>query len=171
MCADFKRCTFARLENGVVTRSPLGQIVEETWTALSSQFPELRLHGHIVMPNHVHGIIEILPAGLAQPAAPLQGGNVPAAVPRPHSLSIIVRTFKAEVTRRARLELNYTEEIWQKNYYDRVIRDGREFSNAARYIAENPLRWEAQRRNWAEEEQMKEARLALPAAPLQRGRN
>jgi hypothetical protein len=55
----------------------------------------------------------------------------------------MVRAFKADVTRRARVELGWTEGIWEHNYYDRVIRDDREFSNALQYIAENPLRWQA----------------------------
>src|SRR2546422_879821 len=140
-----------KILNGVASRWPLGQIVEESWHALSIHFPELRLHGHMVMPNHIHGIIEIL----ALAAAPLQGREAPPPTSRAHSLSAVVRRFKAEVTRRARLELNWPDEIWQRNYYDRVIRDGREFANAMRYMAENPVRWTAQSQNWAEKEDLR----------------
>jgi putative transposase len=154
VCSDFKRCTFGEVENGRVRLSALGRIVEEAWIGLARRMPYFRLRGHVVMPNHVHGMIEILK--VAQQAAPLQtrggalgGTTVP-------SLSIIVRSFKADVTRRAGVELKWDEEIWQRNYYDRVIRDGREFSNAVRYMAENPARWEGQVKKWEEEKLLKE---------------
>jgi hypothetical protein len=83
---------------------------------------------------------------LAQHAVPLKSRG--AATRRrllPGSVSVIVRSFKGDVTKRARLELSWGGEVWQRNYFDRVIRDGREFENASRYIAENPLRWMADR--------------------------
>ena len=140
ICSDSKRCIFGEVERQKVTLSALGRIVEEAWTALPGRHADIRLHEHVVMPNHVHGIIEIVSEKEALQAAPLQrgAGRVPL-------LSVVVRSFKADVTRRAGVELGRGEEIWQRNYFDRVIRDGREFSNATRYIAENPVRWEAQR--------------------------
>lgn len=69
---------------------------------------------------------------------------------RAASLSTIVRAFKADVTRRSGVELGWTEPIWQHNYYDRVIRDDREFSNAERYMAENVIRWQAQALRFSE---------------------
>src|SRR5260370_30062351 len=99
-----------------------------------------------VMPNHVQEIIEIFRAVVvAQHAAP-QDPRVTVAGTVPSSLSTIVRSFKAEVTRRARAELNWDGEIWQRNYFDRVIRDGQEFADATRYIAENPMRWQWQKK-------------------------
>jgi len=206
ICADFKRCMFGKVTNAKVQHSVLGRVVEECWVALSSHFTGIRLHAYVVMPNHLHGIIEICPERRAQQAARLQreatliagarsrmqqavaqqrdkeGRNALQAASlqrlanadvrerRAPSLSIIVRAFKADVTRRAGLELGWTEEIWQHNYYDRVIRDGREFSNAMRYIAENPLRWQSQVDKFDEERQLAKNREAQQAAPLQRHR-
>lgn len=165
-CADFKRCIFGDVHSEKVEPSALGRIVRESWVGIPAHFPQVRLHESIVMPNHVHGIIEIVELlGVAQHAAPLQGsGELPALVPG--SLSVMVRSFKAEVTRRARLELGWKGEIWQRNYFDRVIRDGQEFSDASRYIAENPLRWLGQRKEFVEGGRRKQ-NLAQHAAPLQ----
>jgi len=58
-----------------------------------------------------------------------------------------VRSFKAVVARRAHKELRWNGPVWQRNYYDRVLRDGQEFSDASRYIAENPMKWELDREN------------------------
>jgi len=151
-----------------VVLSPLGRIVDEAWLALPSRTCGIRLHEHVVMPNHIHGIVEIFQHKLAQQAAPLQGsaafgsGNV-----RTPSLSIIVRSFKADVMRRAGIELDWKKEIWQHNYFDRVIRDGREFENASRYIVENPSRCQIQGQRL---KAVYEARRAQQAAPLQRDR-
>ena len=164
ICSDFKRCTFGRVEQQRVVFSPLGRIVEEAWIALPSCHADIRLHQHMVMPNHVHGIIEIVSGGQALQAAPLQR-EAHAAVRVP-LLSVVVRSFKADVTRRAGLELGWNEEIWQQNYFDRVIRDGREFSNAARYIVENPIRWTGKELQRDENREIKR-KLALQAAPLQ----
>jgi REP element-mobilizing transposase RayT len=164
ICSNFKRCTFGRVEQQKVVFSPLGRIVEEAWIALSSRYAEIRLHEHMVMPNHVHGIIEIVSGEQALQAAPLQ--REARAVARVPLLSVVVRSFKADVTRRAGLELGWNEEIWQHNYFDRVIRDGREFSNAARYIAENPIRWTGKKLQSDEDREIKR-KLALRAAPLQ----
>ncbi len=59
----------------------------------------------------------------------------------------IVRSFKSIVARRAHKELRWTGPIWQRNYFERVLRDGKEFSDASRYIAENPMKWEWDREN------------------------
>jgi REP element-mobilizing transposase RayT len=169
VCSDFKRSIFGKVESGTVRLSSLGRIAEEAWLALPGQFPKIRLWGHMVMPNHVHGIIEIYSEGLAHPAGswPLTAdGRLE--FPRLPLLSIIVRSFKANVTRRAGIELEWNTGIWQHNYFDRVIRDDREFANAMRYIAENPIRWQHR----GEKSKVKGIALkkdsAQQAAPLQR---
>ncbi len=63
------------------------------------------------------------------------------------SIPTIVRTFKAAVARRAKKELGMDGgDIWQRNYFERVLRDGKEYADASKYILENPMRWE-----WDEE--------------------
>ena len=171
ICVDFKRSIFGQVKNAKVEHSALGRIVEECWIGLPYHFACIKLHAHVVMPNHIHGIIEINAGGLAQHAAPLQRISVgEPGFKRASSLSVIVRSFKAEVTRRARLELSWEGNVWQYNYFDRVIRDGREFSNALRYIAENPLRWQSQANKFAKKRKSGRNRRAQHAAPLQRGR-
>ena len=188
VCSDFKLCIFGGVANNKVELSPLGRIVEEAWLALSRRISGIQLHAYVVMPNHIHGIVEIVQQKPAQQAAPLQRGRgfgsevqrvtglgqkaqntslLTQELRRAPSLSIVVRSFKADVTRRAGVELEWKEEIWQHNYFDRVIRDGQEFANASRYIAENPMRWQVQGQRMKAEDEL---RRAQQAAPLQRGR-
>jgi len=170
---------FGRVEEQVVRLSELGTIVRESWLAVPTHFGGLQLHEFVVMPNHIHGIIQIvMEAGdlsrwgggqlaiedgvgvetgartdgeikdrnktkTAQHAAPLQAQKrQDLSRLEAGSLSVIVRSFKAAVTRRARAEMNWRGGIWQNGYFDRVIRDGKEFADVTRYIAPNPTRWE-----------------------------
>jgi REP element-mobilizing transposase RayT len=165
ICANYKRCIFGRVTDCKVEVSPVGHIAHSSWAAIPVHFVNVKLHAFAVMPNHFHGIIQIVGCGLAGSADSGQEKRVslPAG-----SVSVIVRSFKAEVTRRARLELNWAGEIWQRNYFDRVIRDGREFDAASRYISENPLKWEMDKENLRSCKRSDEKILAQHAVPLQR---
>jgi REP element-mobilizing transposase RayT len=70
-------------------------------------------------------------------AAPLRGmtSNI-----RPGSLGAIIRSFKAAVTHRAERELN-SGNIWQRNYYEHIIRDQTDWERITAYMADNPLHW------------------------------
>jgi putative transposase len=146
ICAENNRCLFGKIENEGVRLTPLGEIVRECWAAIPSHYYNARLHAFVVMPNHLHGLIELVPA-TGKPKLEIRRREFnPTSVP-PGSLSSIVRSFKAIVTRRAHGELRISAEIWHRNYFERVVRDGQEFSNATRYIAENPLKWASDKRN------------------------
>lgn len=58
-----------------------------------------------------------------------------------------MRSFKSIVAKRAHKELGWNGPIWQRNYFEHVLRDDKEFANASRYIAENPKKWEWDREN------------------------
>jgi len=164
ICASQYRCVLSRIVDKRVVLTALGKIVREVWLAIPTHFPNFALHEFVIMPNHVHGILETTTR--LQHAAPLQSkGSRSLGV---GSLSVIVRSFKGEVSRCARLELNWHSRLWQPNYFDRVIRDDREFASASRYIAENPLR---SRAKIQQAQEIKERRAAQHAAPLQRRSN
>lgn len=158
--------TLSKVDVKRVRLSALGRIAHESWISIPCHFSRVNLHQFVVMPNHIHGILEVTP-GPAQHAAPLQENAASAAKElRQGSLSIIVRSYKSEVTRRARAELNWKGEVWQHNYFDRVIRDGCEFAATARYIVDNPLKGEWDAENLRIKNHGR-ARLAQHAAPLQ----
>jgi putative transposase len=146
ICAENNRCIFGQVEKACVQLTPLGEVVRECWVGIPVHYLNAKLHPFIVMPNHLHGLIELVPT-TGKPRLEIRPRAFdPSGVP-PGSLSAIVRSFKAIVTKRAHKEIRLTEEIWHRNYFERVVRDGEEFSNATRYIAENPQRWEWDTRN------------------------
>ena len=165
ICATQTRFIFGQINQKSVELTALGHIARETWIGIPLHFAQVNLHSFVVMPNHVHGIIEIASTGLAQRAAPLQARQQGV---QSGSLSAIVRSFKGEVTRRGREELHWRGRVWQPNYFDRVIRDGKEYSNACRYISENPLRWESDLENPNVAGARRKEGLAQHAARLQR---
>ena len=150
ICAYERRSVFGRIINAKLVSNDLGRIVREWWVAIPLHFAQVALHEFVVMPNHLHGLVAIAPKPTtlvgAQHCCALPPGDSSQAV-KPGSLGAIVRSFKSIVARRAHKELGWTGPIWQRNYFERVLRDGKEFSDASRYIAENPMKWEWDREN------------------------
>src|SRR5258708_27013005 len=66
ICANYKRCIFGRVSQTSVELSALGRIASECWTAIPFHFARVNVHGFMVMPNHMHGIIEIVTVRPAQ---------------------------------------------------------------------------------------------------------
>ena len=116
----------------------------------------------IVMPNHVHGIIVITDvaaagAGIFRPAQPPPDGSVgagnftprrqPIAIMPKKSLGHIMQTFKAAVSRQAIRDglMPRGTPIWQRGYYEHIIRDGDAHDRIAQYIRDNPANWPTDR--------------------------
>ena len=138
VCAHQRRPAFA---DGCVR-----EVLEGTWRDMPDHFPAVIAGQFVVMPNHVHGILWITREDTrgnvgAQHAAPL-----PALAPG--SLGAIVRSFKASVTKRLN-EIRGTPgaPVWQRNYYERVIRSEEELTRIREYIQLNPSRWHFDREN------------------------
>lgn len=127
-----------------------GNVVWEEWEKTGVLRPNVSLDAFVAMPNHVHGIIVIHDLGDgntpiqhniggAQRAAPLTA-NLPSV--KPGSLGAIVRGFKSAVTRRINiLRDSPAAPVWQRNYYDHIIRDELELNIIRLYIEGNPINW------------------------------
>lgn len=130
--------------------SEMGQIANRCWLEIPEHFPFVKLGNHVVMPNHVHGIIIIdKPDGVhsveAQNFASLQNAHTPKNKfgPQSQNLASIVRGFKIGVTKNSRLiNQNFA---WQSRYHDHIIRNQKSFDNISQYIIDNPLKWKEDR--------------------------
>jgi REP element-mobilizing transposase RayT len=122
----------------------MGQIAEEHWRLIPEHFPHVELGAYVVMPNHVHGIIVIHDRSDA--GASERRGTIYRAPteqfqkPVPGSIPTIIRTFKASVARRIGREYNATG-IWQRNYYEHIIRNEADHDRICRYIESNVANW------------------------------
>jgi putative transposase len=114
------------------------EVVRKVWCEIPSHFSEALLDAFVVMPNHVHGII-VLGQGSEHAVVPQHAG----ALRGNAHLSVVVRSFKAAVTRELRIQgLCDDRPVWQPNYYDRVIRNEYELARIREYIAHNPIAWQ-----------------------------
>lgn len=128
-----------------------GEIVRQCWNEIPTHFKNAEIGEFVVMPNHIHGIIIIHESTVgATHASPLPTHTSPHQShlhgPIPHSLGAIVGSFKSSVSRRANRELNLTS-IWQRNYYEHILRDRSDLERIANYIASNPMNWDNDEEN------------------------
>jgi len=112
----------------------LRSIVESSWQWLSENFEHVELDEYVVMPNHLHGIIV-----LCRDVVPGRSRTAPTLKP----LGRLVGAFKT-VSTKAVNELCGTPGaiVWQRNFYDRIIRNDQELDAARRYVRENPAKWD-----------------------------
>jgi REP element-mobilizing transposase RayT len=125
--------------------NPYGNIVQSTWYDLTNHITGISLDAFIIMPNHIHGIIRIndfnhqFRAGL-EPAP--TGIASTGTTPMLNSLPEIIRQFKTFSAKRINIVRNSPGiPIWQRNYYDHIIRNERSLYFIRKYIYENPLKW------------------------------
>jgi REP element-mobilizing transposase RayT len=142
-------CLFWDVVNGEMVLNDFGKIADECWRAIPEHFPNVELGAHIIMPNHGHGILAIRAdvlrsdVGAQQccaPTTPDANENPHKINVKPRSLGAIVRSFKSAVSYRINKEHNATS-IWQRNYYERIIRNEQEMDAIWRYIEANPVNW------------------------------
>jgi REP element-mobilizing transposase RayT len=130
----------------------IANLVRVAWGDIPNHHPQVQIDEFVVMPNHVHGILilaagderAVSPAQRGQQAAPLQGSTPNVA---PGSLSAVVRSFKARVTRDLRAASPRIGVVWQRNYYEHVIRNEAGLQRIRQYIYDNPARWSADKEN------------------------
>ena len=134
---------FGRIIAGEMKLNIIGRIARIEWQLNDEQFPNIELYDNelIIMPNHIHGIIWISDVGATVSVARKSHSG-----PKPDSLGAIIGQYKSRTTRKInRLRNTSGNHIWQRNYYDRVIRNEKELQAIRRYIENNPLQWEEDR--------------------------
>lgn len=144
LCTYYRECLFGTVEAGSVRLSEWGLAAREEWLRTAQVRPEIELDAFVVMPNHLHGIVIITEVVGAQGLAPLRNPteSKPALYRPPRSLGSFVAGYKMAVTKRVnRLRGTPGARVWQRNYYERVIRDDDEAVSARIYIRDNPGRW------------------------------
>jgi len=145
---SYKRINiFGSINNGVVHLNQIGKIIEKTWLEIPSHYPNVTTDAYVIMPNHFHGIIIIHNNDVvgARHAAPLQT-NTPKRKSQP--LGVIVGSFKSAATKRVlRSGLLKHKRIWQRNYYDHIIRYEDDYYKICEYIEFNPINWEFDHEN------------------------
>jgi REP element-mobilizing transposase RayT len=168
ICTYQRECLLGEVVTGKMVPSPAGEAVRSVWAGLPERFPHVVLDEFVVMPNHFHAILFLteppvvgapLVGALADKrndhvGAPLVGARVFGTArtnragtrPAP-TLGDVVGAFKSLTTVEYSRGVDrhgwppFSGRMWQRNYYERIIRDDDELARARQYIEDNPLQW------------------------------
>ena len=143
LCTYQRECLFGEITDGKMRLNKLGKVVMECWQWLSKQYPHLTMDEWVVMPNHLHGIIVIVDAAC-------RGGSrtAPTNLARHKPLGRLIGAFKTVSTKRINAIRDTPNlPVWQRNYYEHIIRDDEELNRIRQYIADNPMQWEMDSEN------------------------
>jgi len=146
ICTHDGALLFGDIVDGRMILNDNGRIAADEWQRSASIRQELSLDEWIIMPNHIHGIIIVGADGRPpQPnACPPQRARL---FRPPRSLGSFIAGYKSVVTKRINEQRVQRGPVFQRNYYDRIIRDGNEWSRIREYIRLNPTQWAQDKEN------------------------
>jgi len=135
---------FGEINDSNIDLNPAGIMIEKWWNEIAKKFTDIELDALIIMPNHVHGIIVNVGS-----ESNSQNMNRSAGTPLPQ----IIQWFKTMSTNeyiRYVKKLSWVRfdgSLWQRNYYDRIIRNPQELEAIRSYIQANPMNWVKDKEN------------------------
>ncbi|MCB9757992.1 MAG: transposase [Candidatus Omnitrophica bacterium] len=144
LCSLDRICLFGRICDDQIILGPLGKIVVEEWLYTPILRPNVQLGEFIVMPNHFHGIIIINEnrRGVLQYAPTNEYYSSTAFRSPSQTIGAIVRGFKSAVTKKINtLRKSPGQPIWQRNYFEHIIRNDADMRRIGEYICNNPKNW------------------------------
>src|SRR5262249_12055481 len=124
VCTQHRAMLFGQVVECDVELNETGMIVQQTWDELPTHYQGINLDAFIVMPNHIHGIIILADEPQTR-----------------HTIPEIVRAFKTFSARRANECAGKRGVLWQRGYYEHVIRHEKALDRIRTYIANNPAQW------------------------------
>jgi REP element-mobilizing transposase RayT len=159
ICTFQRENIFGEIVNREMKLSKFGLVASQQWEKLIKRFPNIELGAFVIMPNHSHGIIQIVEREVQRrdTASRFNDQNdessrrVPTErfqKPVAGSIPTIVRSYKSAVAYRINLMRNdKNTNVWQRNYYEHVIRNEKELETITKYIEYNPMNWQLDRDN------------------------
>lgn len=150
ICAFQRECLFGEVNAGNVICSEAGIIIDDVWRGLVERFPSVVMSDHVVMPNHVHGIVVFTDArrGAACRAPDDPDLKAKGAASSAPTLGEVLRAFKSiSAVSVNRVLGRQGIPLWQRNYHEHIIRSEDDLANIRQYIANNPLKWDLDENN------------------------
>jgi putative transposase len=157
ICTRHRQHFFGTVTNADMTLTDIGDKAAQFWQDIPSHFKHAQTDQFIVMPNHIHGILELTGPNIVETRHAVLGRAVPVASPPtiqnakfgplvPGSVSKIIQAYKAAVTQWCRKN-NQLDFDWQPRFHDHIIRDDPSLKEIRQYIVNNPLKWELDQEN------------------------
>lgn len=130
ICSDQKKCIFGHIVGTNMHLNQMGILVASCWKDLSKMYQSVLLDGWVLMPNHLHAIIW------------LNTNNS-----EKQRLERLIAAFKARSTSKARRVCDNNINLWQRSFFEHVIRDEDDLMRIRQYIVDNPAQWAVDREN------------------------
>ena len=146
ICTQDRQKLFGEIINGKLILNDRGEMIKKWIYEIENKFSHILIDRYIIMPNHLHCIIIVgadlcvCPKNNIMPYK--QGGHIGLPLPQ------IIQWFKTMTTNeyikgvKNKIYPPFNKKIWQRNYYDRIIRNEQEYEKIYEYIENNPLKWE-----------------------------
>jgi REP element-mobilizing transposase RayT len=154
ICVQNHHCLFGHIETGPMILNDAGKMVDHWWHELKNKYVNIDIDHYVIMPNHFHGIIRIVGADLCVGPEFVhcpQGRH--AGLPLRIPISKMVQWFKTMTTNQyiQNVKRNhwkpFDKTLWQRNYYEHIIRSETSFHKIRQYIMDNPGTWAVDRLN------------------------
>ncbi|NES72383.1 MAG: hypothetical protein F6K24_47905 [Okeania sp. SIO2D1] len=150
ICTYNRQTLFGEIIDGKMQLNQLGEVVVEEWERSAQIRQEIELDYSVIMPNHLHGIVIINNVGANERVGvnTIEGECHSPLRMKSRSISSLITGFKSVVTRRINRiryhgeQLTTPAPVWQRNYYEHIIRNETSLNQLRQYIVENPLKWE-----------------------------
>ena len=139
-----RACLFGDINGSVPQLNNAGSTIQSVWVDMAAHYPGVETDTFVVMPNHIHGIIFLVGAG---PRACPNDAGQPQGVAPTMPVPDIIHRFKTLTTKRYTDGVKqdgwtpFTGRLWQRNYYEHIIRNEESLIRIRDYIATNPARW------------------------------
>ena len=139
ICTKNRECLFGEIVASKIRLNQSGELIQQIWYELPNRYIDLDLDAFILMPNHLHGIIVLTDQAAVGAGLALPGKGAASGAP---TLGGIVRTFKSiSAILLNRLLSRTGRTLWQRNYYEHIIRNEKSLNAIRDYILNNPNRW------------------------------
>ncbi len=149
ICTQNRQSLFGEIEDGQMLLNSAGLMIQVQWSELYQRFPRIEIGTYIIMPNHLHGLIII--------SDEIRRGE-PCVRPETDNISLpplgkFIQAFKSLTTNGYILGVKqqgwkeFPDKLWQRNYYEHIVRDEKDLQRIEEYILNNPAKWEEDEEN------------------------
>ncbi|MGB6128069.1 MAG: transposase [Psychrilyobacter sp.] len=145
ICTQNREKIFGEIIDENMILNDVGKMVEDEWKKLETE--DIDVSKYCLMPNHFHGIIEIrVNVGVIH-ELPLRENKEDIKLRRKMMIPKLIGKFKMLSARRINILNNNVGKVWQRNYYEHIIRDEKDYVRISDYIKNNPRNWKEDRFN------------------------
>lgn len=156
ICCYQRECLFGDIINSQIILNNFGELVKKEWLKSAEIRKEIKLGEFVIMPNHFHGIVIInqknnnynhvhtndVGANGRSPLQEIQSSPQQISM-KPKSLSSLIAGFKSATTKKINIIRDTPKTpVWQRNYYDHIIRNDQSLERIREYVQNNHLSWE-----------------------------